>query len=481
MPAPSLTGRGAGLARFLIGAWLLAAFQYASAALPVEVAAALAAERIPASNAALWVQELGAPAPLVQHNETLPMNPASVIKLLTTYAGLELLGPAFTWKTEAWTAAPLAAGVLQGDLVLRGGADPRFTFENFWLMLRALRGRGVRDIRGDLVLDRSWLETGAYDPARFDGKPTQPYNARPDALLLNFNAFRFSFLPDAEHRAVDLLSEPPSSRLEVVNEVRYADGPCTDWRSQLTAQFRPSALGTRAVFSGTYPGACGDNTWNVAPIGHSEYLYGVFRKLWLDLGGTLDGLWREAPLPQGARLLYRYESPSLAEAVQGINKYSNNVMARQLFLDLSAELEGPPGRAERSAALVKSWLAEKGLAMPELVLENGSGLSRLERISAQSLGRLLAAAYASDVMPEFMSSLPVVAVDGTMRRRLRGESVSGHGHIKTGSLNGARSIAGYLLDRHGRRNVVVFMINHPNAAASQSAMDALLRWVYARP
>jgi D-alanyl-D-alanine carboxypeptidase/D-alanyl-D-alanine-endopeptidase (penicillin-binding protein 4) len=164
--------------------------------------------------------------------------------------------------------------------------------------------------------------------------------------------------------------------------------------------------------------------------------------------------------------------------VRDINKYSNNVMARQLFLDISAEVAGPPGRLERSAEALKGWLLGKDLAMPELVLENGSGLSREERISAASMGRLLAAAYRSAVMPELVSSLPLVAYDGTMRRRLQFESIAGQAHIKTGSLAGVRSIAGYILDRRGKRHAVVFFINHRNAAAGQPAMDALLRWVY---
>ena len=99
-------------------------------------------------------------------------------------------------------------------------------------------------------------------------------------------------------------------------------------------------------------------------------------------------------------------------------------------------------------------------------------------VESVSMGQMLAAAYRSAVMPEFISSLPLVAYDGTMRRRLRFESVAGQAHIKTGSLTGVRAIAGYLLDRQGRRHALVFFINHPNAAAGQPAMDALLRWVY---
>jgi D-alanyl-D-alanine carboxypeptidase/D-alanyl-D-alanine-endopeptidase (penicillin-binding protein 4) len=474
-PLRALASRRAAAA---LGFLIAAVAPWAQAVLPREVAASLAAANIPASQVSVWVQDLGLPQPELRHNAEEPRNPASTIKLVTTYAALEMLGPTFTWKTEAWTSAPLVGDVLQGDLVLRGGGDPKLTFEQFWLLLRGLRARGVREIRGDLVLDRSWLDGSQHDPGRFDGQPTQPYNVGPDALLLNFKAFRFAFVPDPSRKTIAVFGEPPSSSLELASNVRYGEGPCGDWRAGIKADFQPVAPGTRVTFSGTYPASCGEQMWNVALLPHPEYVHGVFRKLWEELGGTLAGRWRDGTVPPGARLLHRHESPPLTEAVRDINKFSNNVMARQLFLDLSADGGAQPGRPARSAENVRGWAAAKGLRMPELVLENGSGLSREERISADSMGQMLAAAYRSAVMPEFISSLPLVAYDGTMRRRLRFESVAGQAHIKTGSLTGVRAIAGYLLDRQGRRHVLVFFINHPNAAAGQPAMDALLRWVY---
>jgi D-alanyl-D-alanine carboxypeptidase/D-alanyl-D-alanine-endopeptidase (penicillin-binding protein 4) len=190
---------------------------------------------------------------------------------------------------------------------------------------------------------------------------------------------------------------------------------------------------------------------------------------------------REGSASPAARLVYVHESEPLAEIVRDINKFSNNVMARQLFLTLGAELGGPPARSEEAARVIKAWVAAKKIAAPELALENGSGLSRIERISAQHLAALLLAVWRSPVMPEFVSSLPVVASDGTMRKRLRGERVAGNAHIKTGLLSDARAIAGYVLDRGGRRHVVVMIVNHPKAPQADAAMDALLEWVYDKP
>jgi len=205
---------------------------------------------------------------------------------------------------------------------------------------------------------------------------------------------------------------------------------------------------------------------------------GVFKALWEELGGLIHGGVREGLAPVGAKAFATHESPAAAEVLRDMNKFSNNVMARNVYLTLSAELLKQPARYDRSALAVQSWLATRKLHIPELVLENGSGLSRDDRITAQGLGRLLLAAYRSAVMPEFVSTMPLVAYDGTMKRRMKHDGIAGQAHVKTGSLADVRSLAGYVLDRHGRRFAVVFIVNHANAGAAQNAQDALLRWVH---
>jgi D-alanyl-D-alanine carboxypeptidase/D-alanyl-D-alanine-endopeptidase (penicillin-binding protein 4) len=446
--------------------------------LPPPVQAALRSARIPADGTAAYIHELGAATPVLAHNASRAMNPASTIKLVTTYAALDLLGPSFTWKTEVYANGPMQSDVLEGDLILRGTGDPKLTLENFWLMLRALRTRGLREIRGDLVLDRGYFDAADHQPGKFDNEPARPYNVGPDALLVNYKAIRFHFVPDPERKVVQVIAEPRPAQLELRSSLGLSDGPCRDWRARLKGEFQSNDASARANFSGIYPLACGENTWNVAMLSHPSYVWGVFRELWEELGGSFKGGVRDGSPGPAARLLYTAESPSLSEVARDMNKFSNNVMARQVFLTLSAETLKLPASAERSAQVVQSWLAQKGVDAPGFVLENGSGLSRNERISAATLGALLIKAWHSAVMAEFMASMPLVAYDGTMRKRLRSESVAGHAHIKTGSLSGVRSLAGYVLNRDGKRFAVVFFINHPNAAAGEPAQDALLRWIY---
>jgi len=217
---------------------------------------------------------------------------------------------------------------------------------------------------------------------------------------------------------------------------------------------------------------------SVALYQPEDYVTGMVRQLWTEMGGWWGGTAREGVGSSAARLIYTHESEPLAAAVRDINKFSNNVMARQLYLTIGGEMGGAPARPELAFVSIKQLLEKKGIKAPELVMENGSGLSRIERISAANLALLLQAAWRSAVMPEFVSSLPVVAADGTMRKRLRGERIAGQAHIKTGLLNDARTMAGYVLDRSGRRHVVVMLVNHPNAPQADAAQDALLAWIY---
>jgi D-alanyl-D-alanine carboxypeptidase/D-alanyl-D-alanine-endopeptidase (penicillin-binding protein 4) len=443
-----------------------------AADLPAPVLQRLRAVGLPPSSVGVVVQEVGASAPSLSANADAPMNPASVMKLVTTFAALELLGPAYRWKTEVY---------LDGDnLVLRGNGDPKLNFESFWMLLRALRGRGLREIRGDVLLDRSYF--GPVVDGRIDDDTFRPYNVAPDALLVNFKSLRFSFLPEPERGAVRVFAEPALPGLEIVNTLKIVERGCPEGRAfrdliQAAFQSKPP----RASFTGSYPAACGERDLNVALYVPEDYLAGMVRQLWAEMGGSWSGTVREGAASPAARLIYVHDSGPLGEIVRDINKFSNNVMARQLYLTLAAEAGGAPARPENASRAVRQWLATKKIVAPELVIENGSGLSRLERISAASLAALLQAAWKSPVMPEFVASLPVAAADGTMKRRLRGEGVAGRAHIKTGLLSDARSIGGYVLDRHGRRHVVVMIVNHPRAPEAQAALDALLTWVYEGP
>lgn len=447
--------------------------------LPDTVIKALKSADIPASAVAVVVQDVDHDKPRLSVNADVAMNPASTLKLLTTFAAMDLLGPAFTWKTTVWSAAPLADGTLAGDLYLRGSADPKLTFEQLWLLLRQLRAQGVRQIAGDLVLDRSLLAMEPHDPAAFDGKPLRPYNVGPDALLLNFKAIRLTLRANASLSRPQVLAEPEPSNLDIVNELQAGKGHCPeDWREHLAADLTERSGRWRLVLSGTYPAGCEEKFWRISVMPHQDYIAGIFGALWSELGGSWQGRVRDGAVPNEARQLAAIESPTLAETVRDINKYSNNVMARQLFLTLAVNAGYLPANTGNATNVIREWMAVQGFDFPELVLDNGSGLSRQERISAHNMTRLLMSIWRSPLMPEMLASLPVSAVDGTMKKRLNGEGSAKRAHIKTGTLEGVKTLAGYILDRRGRMQCVVFFVNHANARSAQAAQDALLDWVY---
>ena len=456
---------------------LLLAFGAQAEGLPPNVLNALKAAQIPAANVAVVVQPVDTNQPLVAHNTAQAMNPASVMKLVTTYAALDLLGPAYTWKTGVWIESAAVNGVLEGNLYLKGSGDPRFAIEHLAALLRQLRVRGIEHIHGDIVLDRTVFNVPAIDPGAFDDKPMRPYNVGPDGLLLNFRALRFTLLP--ENGKPRLLMETPSDGLRVDNQLRMTEGACgSNWKDQLSIRLIPESRGKRLEFSGSYAEQCGEKSLHLSPLDADAQTSGLIRALWKELGGSLDGQVRAGATPAGSRLLAQHESAPLADAVRDINKFSNNVMARQVFLTLGNS--GAPASAERARQRISDWLTSRKLQFGELVLDNGSGLSRVERISAGSLNRLLLDAWKNPVMPEFISSLPIVGIDGTMKKRLKESDASGRAHIKTGTLDGVKTAAGYALDAQGRRYAVSFLINHPRAQAGSAAIDALLLWVAQR-
>ena len=446
--------------------------------LPPAIATALDKAHVPASALALWVQPVEGPSPSWGWNPDFGVNPASVFKLATTSAALEMLGPAWTWKTGVFVTGPIRNGVLNGSVVIVGTGDPSLVMERVWLLLRQLRDLGVREIRGDIVLDHSGFAPGTRTAADFDNAPSEPYNVLPDALLMNFRSVTLSFQPDPRARVARVSAEPPLAGLAIDASVPLAKGGCDDWRTALKLG---ADSPTRWHFAGAYPASCGARNWPLAYPDPASYESRLVTALWRELGGKLTGKVHDGTLPDGATLAFTFESPQLAQIVRDINKYSNNTMAEQLFLTLawnaSSELSATATdvKEEQARAVLTQWLHDRlGSAADAIVVVNGSGLARETRISARTLGLLLQSNWNSPVMPELVSSLPINGVDGTLRKS---QAVSGRAHLKTGSMRDVVAVAGYVQADSGRRYILVAVINDPNAGAARPALDAAIDWV----
>jgi len=453
----------------LAGSLLWACAAVAAPRLPAEVQAALARANVPPEALAVVVQDVGSQRTRLAWQAEQAFNPASLAKLVTTYAALDLLGPAWSWTTPVWLQGSVADGVLDGNLVIKGNGDPKLVLERLWLLLRRVQQLGVREIRGDIILDRTAFGIHEQSPADFDGEPLRPYNVRPDALLLNYRALVLAVVPDAARGVALVGVEPPLAGLRADASVPLLAGPCDDWRGALKADFSDPL---RVRLAGGFPLACGERAWSLAYAEPKSYNERLLVGLWHELGGKLGGGVREGLAPS-TKPSFELSSPPLAEVVREINKFSNNVMAQQLFLTLGLA-RGTGGTPQAAREVVRRWLgAHAGKAADAALIDNGSGLSRETRLSALLLARLLQSAWTSPVMPELMASLPVAGIDGTA---LRSRAAPGRAHLKTGSLRDVAGVAGYVLGASGRRSVVVALINHPNANAARPAFDALVEW-----
>jgi serine-type D-Ala-D-Ala carboxypeptidase/endopeptidase (penicillin-binding protein 4) len=438
----------------------------AQSVLPVEVELLLRQARLPKESFAAVVQDVGTGRSRLALNPNQPMNPASLEKLLTTQAALELLGPAFSWSTPVWIDGTLSKdGVLDGRVIIKGTGDPKLVAERFWLLLQRLRQSGVATIRGDIVIDQSAFDIAEVAPSQFDNEPLRPYNARPQPLLVAQKSLVVTFTPQPGRGIANVSVLPPLAENEA----------CGDWRSKLAPQWSEGAAQLR--FTGALPSSCGERTWPMAHVDPSLYHPRVILSMWRELGGILEGGVRESRvrvMPTGVAPSFEFTSPPLAEVVRDINKFSNNTMAQQLFLTLSLQRRGT-GTWAGSREVLRQWLTEQvKTSTTGLVVENGSGLSRESRLSANLLARVLQHAWRGPTMPDLMASLPASGVDGTMRRS---QLATGRAHLKTGSLRDVAGVAGYVLGSSGKRYVVVAIANHEHAQAARPAIDALVQWV----
>jgi len=462
--------------------------QQPSNPLPATARTALARAKVPPEAlSALVLDVQGNAAPRLAWRANAAVNPASVMKLVTTYVALDVLSPAFVWDTPVYVDAVPQGGKLRGNVYIEGRGDPKLVVERLWLLLRRLRAQGIETIEGDIVLDRSAFSTAAHNAALFDGEPWRPYNVAPDALLLNFNAVVMEFVPDAAAGVAHVQYTPPLAGIHLPATVPLlpshtaAGKTCGDWRSTLGANF---ADATRIAFSGKYPQACGTRQWAVALAEPRRFAARAIAGMWRALGGQLAGSVREGQVPPGLQAIFHTSSPTLAEVARDINKYSNNVMAQQVFLTLGLQHSGS-GSQDAARALLGEWWSQRIGADAPLVIDNGSGLSRQARITAQGLARMLRSAWASPVMPELLASLPMAGVDGTLRRsqsrvaRGKGKAGSAAAHLKTGTLRDVTALAGYIHATSGRRYALVAIINHPNAVAARPALEALVDWAAA--
>ena len=476
----------------LTSSLLLALLPAARAELPPAVAEQLARIKVPEDAMAGMVIRLADGALLMSHQPDRSLQPASTMKLVSTTVGLNKLGPLFRGRTALMSGAEIRRGALHGDLVLRGGADTDLDWQALQGMLQTLRHQGIKTIHGDLLIDRSLYQPARMDMgvAPFDEAPEFRYNTIPDALNLNLNLVKLTL--SANMDALDVNMMPALENVSIRHEMSLSDAPCKDWGDGwLPPTIERKRDRLQIVLHGSYPKNC-EKTTEINILDRTEYAARLFKSLWRQMDGSFKGEVREASAPAGLRVLTEHRSRPLAELLRDINKASDNTFARMLFLNMGtfavdSAITGnvtvlarePVDTLQRSDREVRAWFRQHGIDDAGMVLENGSGLSRKERLTPRQLASLLQVGYNSIWAPELMASLPLSAMDGTMRSRLKDSPAAGRARIKTGSLKNVIAVAGFVLDAQGRQCIVVGMINADTMkwADGRAVLDSLIDWV----
>ncbi|MEM8684869.1 MAG: D-alanyl-D-alanine carboxypeptidase/D-alanyl-D-alanine-endopeptidase [Pseudomonadota bacterium] len=446
--------------------------------LPFGLRSVLELRQIPEENLSILVRDIESGETVLELNSGVPRNPASTIKLVTTLAALDVLGPAYQWNTDIYAIGDISEGRLDGDLLIKGHGDPFLVTDRVWQMLRRLRQLGIHDIEGDLIIDDSWFDVPDSDPGAFDGEPLRAYNVSPNALLMNFKVVRYLFEPNFDANAVHVQVDPPLDNLAINNQLRLAKGSCRGYQRGIS--ITPNEAIDKMTFDGRFPSGCRRYAMDRTALDHAAFAFGLFVSLWRESGGRFDGLWQHGTAPDDEEPILSFESLPLADQISRVNKFSNNVMARQLVYTLDAEINGAPGTEEGGVDVIVDWLASRGLDSEHFRMENGSGLSRESRITARQFTDILDHAWRQTYMPEFLSSMSLSGLDGTGRRRFNDRLLQGMAHLKTGSLDHVSAIAGYMQSRSGRRFSVVMMQNHEDIhrGPGDEGHIALLKWLY---
>ncbi|MGH8176438.1 MAG: D-alanyl-D-alanine carboxypeptidase/D-alanyl-D-alanine endopeptidase, partial [Steroidobacter sp.] len=376
--------------------FLFASLAHAGGAqLPPSVSRAMARVGVPAEHVSIYVRDAGTNEVVVELGAETPRSPASIIKVLTTFAALDMLGPGYRWKTRALTNGRLVNGVLHGDLFLVGGGDPYMTIERWWSFVQNLREQGLAKVTGDIVIDNTHFAPVQESRDAFDGQGFRSYNVLPDALMVNFQTTRFTIAANPQRAKPQIVLNPSPSNLVVNNQLGFGSGKCRGYNRGVSFDLRNAVDPNSVTVSGIFPAACGHFSVRRAVMTAPEFAYGTFRTLWTQAGGAIDGGFRLDAAPPEAQLLYEHDSQSLPEIIRLVNKFSNNLMARHLLLTLGAEKFGPPATVENGRNAMRAWLLNRDIDSSGFVLDNGSGLSRAERITARGLGEMLDVAWHS--------------------------------------------------------------------------------------
>ena len=486
-------GLGAGVGLLPSAAWALPAPGVATRTLALPRRGATKAEQLgaqllqgsglPMSSFGAYARAIDGDTPLLAVNAEASYAMASTTKVVTSLAALDLLGVNFRWRTFAFLRGALIDGTLLGDLLIVGGGDARLTSAELREWFGELRAQGLRRVAGNIVLDRYAFALSESDFANTPPPSTgRAYHVRPDAFAIDEGLLHVGVDAARGPRAAVSL-EPPLEGVRIVNKVAMRGGCAA------SAHLVDDASGSHLDVSGSWSAACGRRELTLVPTAPAQFTTRALAGLWAETGGSLSGTVIERSRQPGDRLIPAgpdgqplmpwsvHLSQPLPVVLHDMNKSSDNVTARHLMLALSRGFPMKAATMLDAQARMHEWLAQQGLAVGDVEVENGSGLSRGERAKPRALAHLLTNAWHAPRLREFLLSLPVAGMDGTLQHRMQGTAAEGHAFLKTGTLLDTRALAGYVEGASGRIYAVALMVNHPEASRATPTLDRAVEWL----
>lgn len=432
----------------LTGYWLYA--------LPAGIETAIKRSGLPKKDVSIYIKEAGSSNHVVAAlNADTTRTPASVIKVLSTYAAVLKLGFDYRWPTQFYVTGSLKNGVLHGDLVIKGFGDPTLNADDLDDIVSHIKAKGIRRVTGNIIIDRSFFKVGTKNSSHFDQNPYSPYNAMPDAMMFNERVSTICVAPNQN----DVHKKHPDGSFVIHNQLQRVNKPCRGRYSWPLVKIDDSKAVPEVWLKGKISKRCGNR--NICKVITKPYksFYYALKDAMRNAGVQVNGNMRLRKVPSNARILFTHYSEPLEKIVSKTAKKSNNLYARHLLLFLGAKVYGAPATLEKGRRAVLKILQEHGaLGSGTLHLDNGSGLSRTAKLNAKILAAVLDNAYERYGM-RWMKTLSIAGVDGTIKKRFRGTVVRNRAWMKTGTLKRVKNIAGYVKSRNGRYYTVVIIVN----------------------
>lgn len=403
------------------------------------------------------------------------MTPASVIKLLTTYSALLHLGFDYRWSTLFYYTGEIRGGTLYGDLVIKPHGDPNLSSTSIQAIAAKIRSKGISQITGDIIIDRSFFNIVNQDTSGFDENTYSAYNAMPDSMMFNERLTTLKIAPKGGEVVVE--SDFKDESFKVINNAKVVYGSCRGSRAWPKVKINKEYEKPLIFVSGTISNRCPERTIQKVVTKPYKSFYYALKETMREVGISNHSGLKLLNKPANAKALFIYKSRTLEESVSIINKDSNNVMARQLMLTLGAYIYNRPSTLYKGREAIKQILTKHGVHLtPQSFIDNGCGLSRLALLKASDLTKLLISAY-SRYGQRWLNTLSIAGVDGTTKRRFRKSFVKNRAWFKTGTIKGVKNIIGYVRGNSGALYSVVILVNHKKAGYGAALQNDIIKWL----